>query len=72
MSKLVKLDVTDKDAVYVDNTRITDRSTKWGLHRIIFTVQTPQSEVVKTLLANGYERQAKRIDTEPYLSEVPK
>ena len=31
----VKVEVTDKSAIYVDGVRITNRSTKWGEHQII-------------------------------------
>jgi len=29
------IEVTDQNAIYVDGTRITNRSTKWGRHRVI-------------------------------------
>lgn len=67
--KLVKLEVLANGCVAVDDTRITDRSTKpWGGSSTIFSVETPRHLVVKTLVDNGYA--VNRIDTEPYLTQV--
>lgn len=63
--KKVLLEVTDKGAIYVNNTRITDRSTKWGLHNIIFSTMCKKEDVVQTLVNNGYS--IKRIDDPEYL-----
>lgn len=65
-SKQVLLEVTDKGAIYVDNTRITDRSTKWGMHQIVFSRMCKKQDVVKTLVDFGYN--TKRIDDPYYLS----
>ena len=69
--KLVKLEVLANGCVAVDDTRITDRSTKpWGGYEsvTVFSVETPQHLVVKTLIDNGYA--TKHIDTEPYLTQL--
>lgn len=63
--KQVLLEVTDKGAIYVDNTRITDRSTKWGFHTIIFSKMCAKEDVVKTLTDFGYS--TKRIDDQEYM-----
>ena len=60
----VKLEVTDRGAIYVDDTRITDRSTKWGLHNIVFSTLCEKSHVVDALVANGYS--TTRIDDPAY------
>lgn len=69
--KIVKLEVMANGAVYVDDTRITDRSTKpWGGTHTVFAVGTPKQSVVKTLVDNGFN--IRRIDTEPYLKQKEK
>jgi hypothetical protein len=61
--KMIKLEVTDRGAIYVNDSRITDRSTKWGVHTIVFSTKCKQEDVVKTLEQSGYS--TKKID-EPY------
>lgn len=69
--KTVKLEVMKNGAVYVNDSRITDRSTKpWGGTYTVFTVDTLKRNVVKTLVDNGFS--IKRIDTEPYLKQTEK
>lgn len=63
--KRVKLEVTDKGAIYVNDTRITDRSTKWGVHSIIFSTVCETDKVLDTLITNGYN--IKRIDDPEYM-----
>lgn len=63
--KRVKLEVTDKGAIYVNDTRITDRSTKWGVHSIIFSTVCEPDKVLDTLITNGYN--IKRIDDPEYM-----
>jgi hypothetical protein len=68
--KLVELVVTESGAVYVNDTRITDRSTKpWGGSPTLFEGKVPDDMVVKTLVDNGYKKLLSKIDTEPYLSQ---
>ncbi len=55
MTKKVELMVTDKGAVYINGTRITGRGTKWGIHNTVFEATVPVTEVVQTLIENGYE-----------------
>jgi len=69
--KTVKLEVMANGAVYVNDSRITDRSTKpWGGTYTVFAVDTPKRSVVKTLVENGFN--IRRIDTEPYLKQTEK
>lgn len=63
--KTVKLEVTNKGAIYVNDTRITDRSTKWGLHTIVFSTVCNSNEVLDILVANGYT--TARIDDPTYI-----
>lgn len=65
---IVTVVMTEKSAVYVDNTRITDRGTKWGARRTLHQADMPQSEVVEWLHQNGQD--LSRIDTEPYKSQA--
>jgi len=64
-SNIVKLEVTDRGAIYVNDTRITDRSTKWGLHTIVFSTLCNRNQVVETLVKNGFS--IKRIDDPVYI-----
>lgn len=61
----VLLEVTDKNAIYVDNTRITDRSTKWGVHTTVFSIVCRREDVVNVLVENGFN--TKRIDDPVYM-----
>ena len=54
MAKKVTVDVTNQGAVYINDTRITGRDTKWGQHTILFTAKVSPDQVSKTLTANGY------------------
>ena len=63
--KKVLLEVTDKGAIYVDNTRITDRSTKWGVHTTVFSTVCNREDVVSVLVENGFN--IKRIDDPVYM-----
>jgi hypothetical protein len=53
-AKMLTVEVTNLGAVYVNNTRITGRDTKWGCHTIIFETKAYQKDVIKTLKDNGY------------------
>lgn len=53
---MVKLEVMDNGAIYVDNTRITNRSTKpWGGATIQFSANVEPGDVVTVLTANGFD-----------------
>ncbi len=54
MAKKVKVEVTDKNAVYINQTRITGRDTKWGIHYTLFSTKAFPKDVVKVLTENGY------------------
>lgn len=67
--KMVEIYVTASGAICVDNTRITDRSTKpWGGSDILFEATVAEDQVIPALIANGYLGNLGKIDTEPYLS----
>ena len=69
MKKVVKLEVLANGAIYVNDTRITNRSTKpWAGSHVIFQCETPKNDVVQTLIDNGFS--IRRIDTEPYLKQL--
>lgn len=70
MTNTVKVEMTDKMAIYVNGGRITNRATKWGAHNIVFGTECAKSEVVKTCLTAGYGEHVSKIDTEPYLSQA--
>lgn len=55
MSKLLTVEVTDRDAVYVNGTRITGRHTRWGIHTTILTLENVQPDQVQEALdEHGY------------------
>lgn len=55
--------VTDKNAIYVNDTRITNRSTKWGVHTIIDSWQTDDKEnIVEECKNRGHNKPASLID----------
>ena len=62
MSQKVKVEVTDKDAIYVNGTRVTDRSTKWGSHIVIDTFDCERKDVDAECRARGYTAAADKID----------
>lgn len=66
--KIVTVVMCERSGVYVDDTRITDRGTKWGARRILHQADMLQSEVVEWLHDHGQD--LSRIDTEPYESQV--
>jgi hypothetical protein len=69
MPKKVKLEVLKNGAIYVDDFRITNRSTKpWGGSPTIFYTCTSRKKVVQTLIDNGHS--IKRIDEKPYSEQV--
>lgn len=61
---MVTLEVTNKGAIYVNNNRITNRSTKWGIHNIVFSTTCKKEDVVKTLKAYGFP--TNKIDEPEY------
>ncbi len=63
--KEVLVEVTDKGAIYIDNTRITNRSTKWGLHNIVFSRKCKKDKVVEMLKECGFS--TKLIDDPEFM-----
>lgn len=43
--RFVRMDITDKNAVYIDGTRVTGRETKWGIHKVIWSQDVISDEV---------------------------
>ena len=64
----MKVDITHRDAIYVDDYRITHRGTKWGTHQILesFTVKD-KNDVVSECLKRGYKGAVENIDNVAYL-----
>ncbi len=65
--KQVKIEVTNRGAVYVNGTRITGRDTKWGIHSTVFETTAPITQVAKALADNGYGHI--KLDAD-YLEEI--
>ena len=69
--QLINVCVTASNAIYVNDTRITDRSTKpWGGSKTLFETSVADDCVISVLVDNGYKRLLSKIDTEPYLSQA--
>lgn len=68
MKHLVLSEVTDKGAIYVNGTRITNRSTKWGIHSIIFSQECERNEVITILKDFGFD--INKIDDPKYLTDI--
>lgn len=67
---MVNVVVDSGKAIYVNSTRITNRSTKWGLKDIILEFDCPKEDVVPTLFSYRHLGDHMRnIDTEPYLTQ---
>jgi hypothetical protein len=52
--KQVRVEVTNQGAVYVNDTRITGRDTKWGIHQTMFAIKVPANKVTSSLVEHGY------------------
>jgi hypothetical protein len=69
--QLINVCVTASNAIYVNDTRITDRSTNpWGGSKTLFETSVADDRVISVLVDNGYKRLLSKIDTEPYLSQA--
>ena len=58
------------NAIYVNDSRITDGSTKWGVKRVLFEFECARADVVSNLAKLGLTEHVRRIDTEPYLTQA--
>lgn len=54
MKRIVKVEVTNLGAVYVNGTRVTDRSTKWGIHNVVCEFRCAPKNVHYYLKQNGF------------------
>ena len=52
--KRVKMEVTNRGAVYINGTRVTDRDTKWGVHTIVHSGRVYPHRVTHNLVKHGY------------------
>jgi hypothetical protein len=69
--KTVKLEVLKNGAIYVDDVRITNRSTKpWGGSPAVLTVNVLKREVIQTLVDNNFS--IKKIDDTRYATQLEK
>lgn len=71
-SNQVHVELTDRGAIYVNNTRITGRATKWGEHITLHSFHCAVEDVVKECLARGHRDYVSRIDYEPYFTQAVK
>jgi hypothetical protein len=69
VGQLVDVQLTTTGAIYVDNTRITNRNTKWGVHHNVFSSSIPIECIVETLTRLGFADHVKNIDKN-YLSAM--
>jgi predicted GH43/DUF377 family glycosyl hydrolase len=52
--KILKVTVTDKNTVYVNDTRITGRGSKWGIHYTVDEFRCAAKNVRNRLIQRGY------------------
>jgi len=67
MGEVVNVKITNKGAIYVDDTRITNRNTKWGCHNIVEEFDCPRSEVRERCLFWGYDDAVRNIDIAEFM-----
>ena len=62
------VEITDRDAIYVNNHRITNRLTKWGVHQVIqyFTIKR-KKDLKNELIDRGFENLINLIDDKRFL-----
>lgn len=70
MKKTVTVTVCDRGAIYVDDIRITNRNTKWGLRKTLSEFSCPAGSVVQELSRRGYTSHIRNIDTVPYTGSI--
>ena len=65
----VNVEVMDLNAIYVDDTRITARSTKWGPQVMVAVFTCEQKEAVAQCLERGHTKAVAHISEEPLKSK---
>jgi len=65
----VNVAVTDKGAIYVNESRITDRSTKWGTHTHVDAFRCEQRDVLRTCIERGHAGPVQRVDDPAYAGQ---
>jgi hypothetical protein len=68
--KTVEVEITNKGAIYVDRTRITNRNTKWGNHTILDSFVCEKKEVVAECARRGHRRCLSNIDDDFYMAQM--
>lgn len=64
--KLVHVSVTHKNAIYVNDTRITNRSTKWGIHTSVDSFDCIKADVREKCMNRGHLIAVNNIDNKDY------
>lgn len=62
MTKRVKVEVMHNGCIAVNDTRITNRSTKWGILKVIDKFYVNPENVLKHLKKRGHEKLIPLID----------
>ena len=62
----VEVHIINQGAIYVDNHRITNRSTKWGVMVVQETFNCLKKDVVMECFKRGYHHHIKNIDDPDY------
>jgi hypothetical protein len=71
MNNQVEVTITQSNAIYINDHRITDRRTKpWGGSPNIANFYAPKDAVVETIVKNGFKHLLKFIDEEPYVTKT--
>lgn len=62
----VKVEVTDKNAIYVNGLRITNRNTKWGVHSIVAEFSCRAEELHIECSKRGLNKALECIEEKEY------
>ncbi len=64
---MMEVKVTDKGAIYVDDSRVTHRGTKWGIHYNLDVFEVDKKNAVYgACVSRGFKTHADNIDIEGY------
>lgn len=67
---IVSVTICERGAIYVNDSRITCRATKWGVLAALAEFECPQEDVARRVRDTGFGEYLKNIDTEPYSTQA--
>lgn len=63
---IVYVTICERGAIYVNESRITTRATKWGARATLAEFECPQEDVARKVKDMGFRGYLRNIDTAPY------